>query len=404
MDDVETKTDGAETKTAVSRKARKAVLAFVILLGSVSLFADMTYEGARAITGPFLGSLGASALMVGFVAGFGEFIGYVVRLVSGQIASRTGHYWRGVLLGYAVNLFSVPLLALAPGVAVAATLMITERLGRAIRTPLRDALLSEAVREAGQGWGFGLHEALDQIGATVGPLLVAFILWRKTGDYRTGFAVLLLPALISLTLVIAAARVYPKAQDSLSPWQGPSLRGFGRPFWLITLAAAMSGAGFADFALLAYHFGQAGTVAVPWIPVFYAAAMLAIGAAAFILGRLFDRFGISVLISATALAALSVPLGFLGGFALGLVATVLWGIGMGAQDSVLKAAVGALLPTGRRAVGFGLFDMVRGTAWLLGSLLLGFLYDRNLSLMVAVSLVLQLLALPILYLLKREGG
>src|SRR5579875_1443146 len=376
MDEAEAKTEAR----AANRKARRAALAFVMLLGSVSLFADMTYEGARAITGPFLGSLGASALMVGFVAGFGEFIGYVVRLVSGQIGSRTGHYWRGVLFGYAVNLFSVPLLALAPGVAVAATLMITERLGRAIRTPLRDALLSEAVREAGQGWGFGLHEALDQLGATVGPLLVAFILWRNTGDYRTGFAVLLVPALISLTLVLAAARIYPKAQESLPPWQGPSVRGFGRPFWLITLAAAASGAGFADFA------------------------MLAIGAAAFSLGRLFDRFGIPVLILATAIAALSVPLGFLGGFALGLAGTVLWGIGMGAQDSVLKAAVGALLPSERRAVGFGLFDMVRGTAWLLGSLLLGFLYDRNLPLMVAVSLILQLLAVPILYLLKRRGG
>jgi len=400
MDEAEAKTEAR----AANRKARRAALAFVMLLGSVSLFADMTYEGARAITGPFLGSLGASALMVGFVAGFGEFIGYVVRLVSGQIGSRTGHYWRGVLFGYAVNLFSVPLLALAPGVAVAATLMITERLGRAIRTPLRDALLSEAVREAGQGWGFGLHEALDQLGATVGPLLVAFILWRNTGDYRTGFAVLLVPALISLTLVLAAARIYPKAQESLPPWQGPSVRGFGRPFWLITLAAAASGAGFADFALLAYHFGQAGTVPAAWIPVFYAAAMLAIGAAAFSLGRLFDRFGIPVLILATAIAALSVPLGFLGGFALGLAGTVLWGIGMGAQDSVLKAAVGALLPSERRAVGFGLFDMVRGTAWLLGSLLLGFLYDRNLPLMVAVSLILQLLAVPILYLLKRRGG
>jgi MFS family permease len=381
--------------------ARRRAVMFIVLIGTVSLFADMTYEGARSVTGPFLGSLGASALVVGFVAGFGELMGYVLRIVSGRLADRTGRYWGGVFLGYAVNLFSVPLLALAPGVGTAAALMIAERTGRAIRSPLRDAMLSHAASQTGQGWGFGLHEALDQTGATVGPLLVAFILWRHDG-YRAGFALLLIPACIAMTLVLAAARQYPRPRD-LAPLSGPILEtGFPPTFWMYCAAGALIGAGYADFALIAYHFGQAAVIAPAWIPVFYATAMLAAGGAALVLGRLLDRIGIVVVLGASVVAAIATPLVFLGGFAAALAGVVLWGIGMGAQDSVLKAALGAFVPPERRATGYATYDMLRGVAWFLGSLLLGFLYDRSITSVVVVSLVLQLLAAPVLVAVMRR--
>ena len=161
--------------------SKGTALKFVVLLGVVSLFADMTYEGARSITGPYLAILGASATAVGIVAGFGELIGYALRLVSGYISDRTGKYWTVTLFGYFINLLAVPLLALAGSWEVAAFLMITERMGKAIRNPSRDAMLSHATQSIGRGWGFGLHEAMDQIGAILGPLIVATVLYLNGG-------------------------------------------------------------------------------------------------------------------------------------------------------------------------------------------------------------------------------
>lgn len=403
MGAAEMKPDQGPVPISDSIQARRRAVAFIVLIGTVNLFADMTYEGARAITGPFLGHLGASALVVGFVAGFGELMGYVLRIVSGRLVDRTGRYWGGVFLGYTVNLFSVPLLALAPGVATAAALMIAERTGRAIRSPPRDAMLSHAASRTGQGWGFGLHEALDQTGATVGPLVVAFILWRADG-YRTAFALLLIPAIVALTLLLAAARQYPRPRD-LAPLSQPILEGsFPPAFWRYCMAGALIGAGYADFALVAYHFGQAAVIAAAWIPVFYAVAMLAAGAAALVLGRLLDRFGIIVVLGASLVAAVATPLVFLGGFASAFAGVLLWGVGMGTQDSVLKAALGTFVPPERRATGYGTYDMLRGVAWFLGSLLLGFLYDRSILAVVIVSLALQMLAAPLLIVAMRSSA
>ena len=175
---------------------KSAAWKFIILVGVVSLFSDMTYEGARSITGPFLGSLNASATVVGIVAGLGEFIGYALRLVSGYLTDRLGKYWAITFVGYALNLFVVPLLALAGSWELAAVLILMERMGKAIRTPARDAMLSHATTEVGRGWGFGFHEAMDQIGAMLGPLIVAAVLYFN-GGYRAGFAYLLIPAILA---------------------------------------------------------------------------------------------------------------------------------------------------------------------------------------------------------------
>lgn len=386
--------------TADQSASRRRAVRFIVLIGTVSLFADMTYEGARAITGPFLGSLGASALVVGFVAGFGELAGYALRLISGRVADKVGRYWGGAFLGYAINLFSVPALALVPGVGSASVLMIAERIGRAIRSPLRDAMLSHAATRTGAGWGFGLHEAMDQTGATLGPLLVAFMLWAGAG-YRFSFAILLLPGCVAMGLVLAAAHQYPSPRDLALLTKPVMETGLRLPFWLYCLAGSLIGAGYADFALVAYHFGRTGTVGPVWIPILYAIAMLAAGGAALTLGWLFDRFGTVVVIGACAVAAAAIPLVFLGGFSAAVAGAALWGIGMGAQDSVLKAAVSAFLPPERRASGYGTFDATRGVSWFVGSLLLGYLYDQGVGGVVFVSLALQLLAIPALLLAMR---
>jgi hypothetical protein len=161
---------------ATDADSRARAIRFIVMLGAVSLFADVTYEGARSITGPFLGLLGASAAIVGAVAGAGELIGHALRLASGYFTDRSKKYWAIVLVGYSVNLLAVPLLALAGRWEVAALLIIMERLGKAIRAPARDVMLAHAAKAVGTGWGFGLHEAMDQIGALTGPLIVAITL------------------------------------------------------------------------------------------------------------------------------------------------------------------------------------------------------------------------------------
>ncbi len=366
---------------------------FIILLGVISLFSDITYEGARSISGPFLGELKASALVVGVVAGLGEFLGYTLRLASGYLTDRLGRYWLITFAGYAVNLLAVPLLALAGSWEMAAVLLVVERMGKAIRTPARDAMLSHAATSVGRGRGFGFHEAMDQIGAVTGPLIVAAVLYYR-GGYREGFAILLLPAVLALVVIAMAARLYPHPRHLEMNAPELNTTGFTRPYWLYVVAVGLLGAGYADFPLIAYHFGKTALLPSDWIPLFYAIAMGVDAVAALILGRLFDRLGMPVIMGTAVLSAFFAPLVFLGGFKLALLGMVLWGIGMGSLESIIKAALAEMVPRDRRATGFGLFNAGFGVCWLLGSVLMGWLYDFSLGALVAFSVTAQLLAIP----------
>jgi MFS family permease len=383
--------------------SRKTAMRFIVLLGIVSLFGDMTYEGARSITGPYLAVLGASATIVGIVAGFGELVGYAMRLLSGWLADRTQRYWAITIAGYALNLFAVPLLALTSRWEFAAALIIVERMGRAIRTPGRDAMLSHAAGHTGLGWGFGVHEAMDQAGAVIGPLLVGVVIYLQYG-YTTAFAILLAPAIIAMAVVFIARALFPRPRDfDLAP---PDLHasGINQTYWIYMAAVALIGAGYADFALIGYHFGHAAVLSAALIPTLYAVAMASDAAAALVLGHLFDRRGIVVVTASTALAALGSPLVFLGGETAAFVGMILWGIGMGAQESVMRAVVAGMTAPDRRATAFGVLNAVFGVAWFLGSVTLGVLYDQSVLAVAIVSLTLQLLALPLLLLIVKDGG
>jgi MFS family permease len=388
----------APIKTSLTRTT---AMRFVVLLGVVSLFADMTYEGARSVTGPYLAVLGASATVVGVVAGFGELIGYGLRLVSGYVSDRTGWYWLATILGYVVNLGAVPLLALAGRWEIAAGLMIAERVGKAIRTPARDAMLSHATHEIGRGFGFGLHEALDQTGAVLGPLLVAGVLATSRG-YSVSFGVLVVPALLALTALFTARQLFPRPRDFEPAEITVSGSGLPRQFWLYLGAVALVAAGYADFPLIAYHFQRADVLPATWIPIFYAVAMGIDAVAALVCGRLFDRLGLPVLAGATLVSALFAPLVFFGGAAAALLGVTLWGIGMGAQESIMRAAVAGMSPSDRRGAAYGVFNTGFGVAWFAGSVLLGVLYDAAIPALVAVSVALQVAAIPLFFRLRRS--
>lgn len=379
--------------------SKTAALKFVVLLGTVSLFADVTYEGARSITGPFMSILGASATIVGVVAGLGELSGYALRLVSGYLADRTGRYWTIIFLGYAINLLAVPLLALAGHWEIAAVLMVTERMGKAIRTPARDVMLACAAGPIGRGWCFGLHEALDQIGAVSGPLIVAAVLYFR-GSYQESFGILLFPALIALSLLLAAKRSYPHPHDLEPAAIKLEGKGYSRTFWLYVVAVGFIAAGYADFALVAYHLKKASVAADYWIPIFYAVAMGVDAVAALVLGRVFDRIGFSVLIFAVLLSVFFAPLVFMGGFYAALAGMVLWGIGMGAQESVVRAAIADMVPASRLGLAYGVLNTVYGFFWFGGSVLMGVLYDFSLVTLIGFSVAIQLASVPMLILAK----
>jgi len=381
-------------------KPRSHTLHFVLLLGVVSLFADMTYEAARSITGPYLAILGASAAVVGIVAGFGELIGYGLRIVSGMVSDRTHKYWTVTITGYAVNLLAVPALALAGNWEIAAALIILERLGKAIRTPARDAMLSHAGRDLGRGWAFGVHEAMDQVGAMIGPMIVAAVLaWR--GSYPYGFAVLAIPALLALAMLIVARVTYPQPHDLEPSFQANATTALRSNFWLYLAAAACIALGFADYPLAAFHMKTAKIVADKWIPLIYSGAMGVDALSALVFGRLYDRKGFSVLIFIVALSAWSAPFVFLSGPGMLIIGMVLWGLGMGAQESTIRAVVADIVPQDRRATGYGVFNAGFGLAWFIGSALMGFLYGKSLIAMVSFSVASQLASLPLLYRLRK---
>ncbi|HEY2476987.1 MAG TPA: MFS transporter [Candidatus Cybelea sp.] len=383
---------GARRAELRTKKKLDTALRFVVVIGIVNLFADMTYEGARGVSGAFLGHLGANGATVGAVAGGGELAGYLVRSISGAIADRTRRYWINIWVGYAINMLCVPALALAGNWPAAAGLLVGERVGRGIRKPVMAAVLSEAGRHLGSGRAFGINEALDQIGATAGPLIVAFAIAR--GGFTKGFGVLLVPALITLAVLGVAA------------WAGQALvpRDDGEPeesedgdraaLTRYTIGGALFAAGYVDFALIAFHFSQAGIMSVAAISVSFAIAMAAGAVVSPVAGHFFDRFGKPVIALALGVTALGAPLAFFGKGATAVAGAAVWGVGIAVQDALLLALVATAIARRRKATSFGLYDLAFGIAWFAGSVVSGLLLDRSIPALVAFSMLLQLAAIP----------
>lgn len=375
----------------------------MVAFGIVSLFADMTYEGMRSIAGPYLALLGASGLAVGLIGGVGELISYALRLGTGHWADRSGWYWPITLAGYAVQMIAVPLLALTHSWPAAAALIILERVGKATRNPARNAMLARAGDHIGQGWAFGLHELLDQCGALIGPLIAAVVL-ATHHQYTLAFAWLAVPALITLALVFGLFRRYPQAGHIQRPASDAAMiggNGYSRAYWLYCAGAGLVAFGFADFALVSYHFARAQIASASWVPILYSIAMAAAGLGSAGIGKLFDRYGLIVLLPATLLIAVFAPLVFLGGFDAALIGMIVWGFGLGVHEATMSAAVSHLVPAHRRARAYGIFTAIFGLSWFAGSAALGALYDVSVPALVTLAVVAQLLALPLIAMAAR---
>ena len=378
---------------------------FIILLGIVSLFGDVTYEGARSVTGPYLGdTLGAGPGVVGLVAGIGEFIGYGLRLGSGYLADRTKAYWPLTFVGYGL-LISIPLLAFAGYWQLAAVLIILERMGKAIRSPARDTMLSYAAKGVGRGWGFAIHEALDQIGAIIGPVVFSLV-FLFHGGYREGFTLLWIPALLTLAVLALARKKFPLPQKLEAPKEAnrqDNQSRLPRVFWLYTVFTLVSMAGFVNFQLISYHLKVQAIIPDAQIPIMYAIAMGVDALAALVVGKTYDRIG---LISLLAVPLLTLPIPFLAfsySYSLVLISIILWGVVMGIQETIMRAAIADLTPVERRGFAYGIFNTAYGAGWLLGGALMGLLYELSINYLILFAVVMELISIPLFLLIRRAA-
>lgn len=361
----------------------------------------MTYQGGHGNAGSYLAFLGASGTTVGVVAGAGELINFSLRLFFGFWADKTRAYWRIAFPGYLLNLVAVPCLALTHHWASAAALLIIERAGKGMRTPARDVMLSHAADKVGRGWAFGVHEALDQTGALLGPILVGVMLLYNQG-YQASFGILTIPAVIALVLLIFTRREFPHTEDVQGKPVDLNPRSLPSAFWILILCIGFLALGYTDFALLAFHFKQKALIPVGWIPIAYGLAMGLQGLASILFGRLYDRWGAKALLVASIPAISFAPLAFFGGVVSAAVGVALWTIGMGAQATVMKALVAQIVPSVHRGSAYGILNSSYGVLWFLGSAAMGWLYDRSVTGLVLFSVLAQTASLPFLVLLSRQ--
>ncbi len=399
---------------------------FVLSFGLVSLFADMVYEGARSIIGPYLATLGASALVVGVAAGAGEFIGYGLRVVSGYLVTRSRHYWAWTITGYALTVVSVPLIGVTHLLAPALLLYGTERLGKAVRSPAKDTLLSHASTRTGRGTAFGVHQAMDQFGAMAGPLLLAAVLSWRAGDYRLAFGVLIVPGILVLLLLVWLRRRVPDpaayetsdrssgsaihpfagaATSTVDPASPEARRRAALPplLWQYVAAVAVLSCGIASFPLLAFHAQTQHLLTEAQVPVLFALAMLVDGLSGLLMGRVYDRQGPKVLLTVP-IAASVAAIAFTHSVVLIWLGVAIWGVVNGVLDSTVKAVVTELVDPTSRAAAFGWLALVRGIGLLVAGAVLGLAYDHSIALVSWLIVGANVIALSILWsVLARMG-
>ena len=381
----------------VTSADRASAIKFILCMGLVSLFADMTYEGAHGSIGPLMSDLGASVTAVAIIAGLGEMVAAGLRYFTGRIADRTRAYWTLAIAGYVLNLLTIPMLAFVTTWQQAALLITLERTGKAIRGPARDLLLSEATGKVGHGFGFGVHTVMDQTGAFAGPLLMA-VITARSGHITTAFAWLAVPAALALLSILLARAVRPVRVEPPAPKILPPLPAV---FWPYIAAAGLLACGFVDFPVLAAHFEKSQIFQPATIPLLYSAAMAMTGLTAFVFGRLFDRYGIIVLAAGIFISLLALPFGFFGGVTGAVIAVLCWGTGLGVQDATLRAGIAQVVSMNKRGTAFGTFNGVYGVAWFLGSAIMGVLYGFSIIAVVAFGVAAQLVAAAMFFRLRR---
>lgn len=392
-------------------------LIFIILFGIVSLFSDMTHEGASSLRGVYLSLIGASAGTIGFISGLGELVGYSLRYFFGKLTDKTHKYWQMTIFGYILDILAVPALALVgeDGWIYACFLLVIQRMGKAIKKPAKDTIMSFAASQEGAGKSFAIQEMLDQIGAFLGPFFLYVVMLFKTDGttfeiYSRCFAYLAIPGAITLILLLYTKKRFPNSEHfEPEPKEYIPFK-MKDSFIFYIIGISLFSFGFIDYSLIIMHVSKnlnaltngVGLINMETIPLIYAGAMLVDAISALIFGIMYDRNGVKALVISTIISApfSLFVFGFNNIYAV-LLGIALWGVGMGAQESILKAAVTSVVPKSSRATGYGIFEMSFGVFWFLGSWLLGVLYDINITSLIIVSMMTQLLSIPFYFKASR---
>ncbi|MHA1860041.1 MAG: MFS transporter [Candidatus Asgardarchaeia archaeon] len=383
---------------------RRLAMHFILLMGLVSLLGDITYEGARSVIGPYLATLGATAVIVSSISGLGDFIAYALRLISGYVADRTEMYWPLTLLGYGLIL-SIPFLAFTDYWPLAVLFIILERLGKAIRSPARDAILSHATKKVGRGWGFAIHEMMDQVGAIIGPM-VFFSVFMLGGGYRESFLILFIPATLVLVALSLARMKVPapvKLEERVSEETSKEGERLPKVFWLYTLFILVSISGFANFQLISYHFKFRSVVPEGQIPLLYALAMGIDAIAALFVGKMYDKVGLNSLFMAPLLTLLIPLVVFSQDYVLAVLGVLVWGITMGIHETVMRAAIADITPIRRRGSAYGIFNAAYGFSWFVGGSLIGILYEVSIDYLKVFIILMEIVSVFILFMVRKSS-
>lgn len=382
-------------------QARKLALMGIVIFGLVSLFGDIIYEGSRGIVSPFLQKLGASAFLVGLVLGLGEFAGYALRIVFGVLSDRTRAYWGLTIGGYSL-LIVVPLLAFAGGWQLAIILVIFERISKAIRTPARDTLFSHVTKGMGSGKAFGLHELMDQIGAVIGPAMVAIVLFTTGDKFEAAFSILFIPYLIMMFVLVAAyAKLRARTSIPTGLEKKISSKKLSKGFMTYSTAVAFNSMGLVSIALILY---RASPAALPWVvSLLYLTTQAVDAASAPIAGYLYDSVGRKILYFPFALSILPSILIFFGGLECVVASAILFGVIYGMHESIYRAAVADMTPAGVRGSAYGVFHTLYGFGFLVGGAAFGFFLDNSLT-YIAIPYVVLTQALAIFLLRKSMNN
>ncbi len=349
----------------------KASTALIIMIGIVSLFADYTYEGGRSILPQFFTTtLGGSVFLLGIVLGAAEFFGYAFRLVSGKIADKTHGYWILIFLGYAMNLFALPLLAITGNYILAIFLIFAERVGKGIRAPPKDYIISEVAEEGKMGKAFAINEILDQTGAILGPLSVSLILLYES-SYRAAFAFLAIPATVAIAFLVIVFIKYTRLKQRKTVARQLSIMPF-RKFVIYSIAIAASAAGTYQVSFMLVT--AQGVLSTYLIPLIFLVAMAGEGIFGFAFGLLYDRIG-RKLVYLGLLFSLSIPILLLGfGLYFLFLGALMLGAATGIQDTVMRSVVGSRIKKEKRGYAFGVFNALYGFGLMASSITVGYLF------------------------------
>ena len=378
---------------------RKLAFQFILLLGIVSLFGDIAYEGARSVTGPFLAILGASAGIVGFITGFGEFVAYAFRLVSGYIGDYTRKYWLLTIVGYAL-IFSIPFLAFTGYWQVAALLLILERIGKGMRSPARDTILSHATKQVGRGFGFGIHEALDQVGAIIGPLLFSLFFFLNFG-YKQSFIILFVPVILALVVLLLAKQKVPSPEKFEVKSKKIKAK-LPKAFWFYISFTFLSVAGLANFQLISFHLKTKSIITDAAIPLLYVVAMGFDALVALLVGKIYDKVGMKALALIPLLTIFIPFLGFSSSCTFAIVSSIFLGAVLGIHETVMRAAVADLTSIEHRGFAYGIFNTVYGLALFLGSILIGFFYEISLAYLIFYVILMEIISMLFVFLFNLQ--